>query len=434
MASRRPVAVDLFCGAGGMSLGFEQAGFDVLAAVDHDPVHLAVHSYNFPLTAVVCSDIEFTTTETIHSAIRKGWASHARDGEWDGTIDCVFGGPSCQGFSYIGLNNTDDQRNDLIFAFSRLVADLQPKSFVLENVPGIMSPKYRGALAKLMNGFRRAGYKVAEDRPLLLDAADHGVPQWRKRVFLVGVLNDTPLPVAPAPALSGPTTRNALSGLPNVDGWQSLRTTERLTLTERGLAELRLKSSDYAQTLRSPFMAEYPRQWDERVITGAGRTDHSTKVTHRFQKLPHGGEDGPSRFRRLDPKGKSFTLRAGTGRDHGSFTAPRPIHYAYPRVVTVREAARLHSYPDWFGFHVTKWHAHRQIGNSVPPRLAYAVASSITKALGVNTAEPPTTTLALGDPTLLSMSLVTAADHFDYDRRLLPWDVRRKDLTKSDVH
>lgn len=426
MASRRPVAVDLFCGAGGMSLGFEQAGFDVLAAVDHDPVHLAVHSYNFPLAAVVCSDIEITSTETIHSAIRKGWASHARDGEWDGTIDCVFGGPSCQGFSYIGLNNTDDQRNDLIFAFARLVADLQPKSFVLENVPGILSPKYRGALAKLIRQLRRAGYTVAEDSPLLLDAGDHGVPQWRKRVFLIGMLGETPLPMVPPSVKPGPTTRDALNGLPDVDGWQSLLATERLTLTDRGLAELRLKTSDYGETLRSQFMAEYPRQWDERIITGAGRTEHSTKVTQRFHKLPHGGEDGPSRFRRLDPKGKSFTLRAGTGRDHGSFTAPRPIHYAYPRVVTVREAARLHSYPDWFGFHVTKWHAHRQIGNSVPPRLAHSVAGSVRNALGAEPMTPVCEPLTMGQGNLLAMSLTEAADHFNYDQRLLPYDVRRR--------
>jgi DNA (cytosine-5)-methyltransferase 1 len=408
-----------------MSLGFEQAGFDVLAAVDHDPVHLGAYSYNFPATSVVCADIDLVSAETIHGAIRKGWTGYARDGEWDGTIDCLFAGPSCQGFSYIGLNDERDKRNDLIFSFARLVAELKPRSFVLENVPGILSSKYRRDLAKLIRQLRRAGYRLSDDSPHILDAANHGVPQWRKRIFLVGVLGEAPLPTMPLPNPSGPTTRDALQGLPDFDRWQSLRTSERLILTARGLAELERETSAYGRSLRLPYMAEYPREWDEHVISGAGRTEHSAEVRQRFALLPSGGQDGPSRFRRLDPDGKSYTLRAGTGRDHGSFTAPRPIHYAYPRVVTVREAARLHSYPDWFSFHTAKWHAHRQIGNSVPPRLAHAVASSIRDALGVSVAKATEVVRPFGDVSLLSMSLIEAADYFDYDRRLLPWDVTR---------
>jgi DNA (cytosine-5)-methyltransferase 1 len=131
-----------------------------------------------------------------------------------------------------------------------------------------------------------------------------------------------------------------------------------------------------------------------------------------------------SRLLKLDPGGYCNTLRAGTASDRGAFTSPRPIHPYTPRCITVREAARLHSYPDWFRFHVTKWHGFRQIGNSVPPLLARAVALQVVAALPKTLRPTPTGAIPnLGDPALLSMSMSEAAGHFEVASDVVP---RRK--------
>jgi DNA (cytosine-5)-methyltransferase 1 len=130
------VALDLFAGAGGMSLGFEQAGFDVLAAIDIDPLHLAIHTRNFPKTAVLCEDVSNLNLASLEPIISDGLGRFGRPASWDGSIDCIFGGPSCQGFSEIGKRDINDERNDLVFAFARIVSLVRPRSFVMENVPG----------------------------------------------------------------------------------------------------------------------------------------------------------------------------------------------------------------------------------------------------------------------------------------------------------
>src|SRR3954471_15591141 len=102
MTSRRPVALDLFSGAGGLTLGFEQAGFDVLASVEYDPVHAAVHAFNFPLAKTVCGDVSRIEGDELREAAGEGWRRHGRPGKFSGTPDVIFGGPPCQGFSTIG--------------------------------------------------------------------------------------------------------------------------------------------------------------------------------------------------------------------------------------------------------------------------------------------------------------------------------------------
>lgn len=419
----RPIAVDLFAGAGGMSLGFEQAGFDVLAAVDNDPVHLAVHERNFPYTYPLCEDVFSVSADAIQAGVRKGWSQAGRDGEWNGVIDCLFGGPSCQGFSDMGRQQADDARNKLVFAFARLVRDLRPRSFVIENVPGLLFPKFSFQLKALQGTLSAAGYTLQAEQPLCYDAADHGVPQRRRRIFIVGVAAGLEVPHLPN-RLLGPTVSDALDDLPNVDEFDELRESDRLVLSQAARTALEEAASPYVRTLRGRTGLEYKRKWNQSVLTGCQRTEHSDTVRRRFESLGPGAEDQTSRTSRLASKGRSQTLRAGTGRDHGSFTAPRPIHHRHARVITVREAARLHSFPDWFAFNTAKWHALREIGNSVPPRLAAAVASTIMASLGV-TVKPPKATLHFGPDELLSMSLHQAADHFGVDRETLPRDVRR---------
>jgi len=408
-----------------MSLGFEQAGFDVLAAADSDPVHLAVHERNFPHCYPVCGDVSAMTAETIHTAVRKGWALTKREGEWDGVIDCLFGGPSCQGFSDMGKQRSDDERNDLIFSFARLVRELKPSTFVIENVPGLLYANARGHLVRLQALLRDAGYRLAAELPVRLDASEFGVPQQRRRVFIIGVADGLPLPATPSPVVERVTVADALDDLPTIETIAELLTHDALRFTSEALDDLTSRASTYAASLRGPVGLEYPRQWDANTLTGCQRTIHSAAVVKRFAALAPGQADETSRTRRLDGAGFAPTLRAGTGRDHGSFTAPRPIHHRKPRVITVREAARLHSFPDWFAFNVAKWHALREIGNAVPPRLAAALARTIADALGA-TPPLPDQDLTLGPAELLLHSLGSAADYYGVDRADLPADVRRQ--------
>jgi len=159
-------------------------------------------------------------------------------------------------------------------------------------------------------------------------------------------------------------------------------------------------------------------------MTSSGRTAHRKDVLERFRRTQGGAEELVSRLPRLRSNGLAPTLRAGTGRDHGSFTSARPIHHIYPRVITVREAARLHSFPDWFRFHTTKWHGFQQIGNSVPPFLARAVAQSVIQALEIHPVKLAKQPASRNDK-LLTLSLVEAARHYEVVPVTLPKESRR---------
>lgn len=429
----RPLAIELFSGAGGMSLGFEQAGFDVLAAVDNDPVHLAVHARNFPLTAAICEDAATTTADDLLSAATTAYGA-LTEGNEDGklVVDCIFGGPSCQGFSAIGRRDPKDPRNRLLGHFARIVEDIRPRSFVLENVPGLLTPAYAKTLHSLCVRFEKAGYVLANERlPFVLDARDFGVPQRRRRVFLVGVRKGERIPAVPISTLPRVTVADALDDLPDADLFDELLERDWVKLSRAQLRAMDRAASGYAMAMRQPADGfARPREWDATCLTSSGRTVHSPAVRKRFADTPQGSEETVSRNPRLRNDGQSTTLRAGTGRDHGSFSAARPIHHCCPRVVTVREAARLHSLPDWFRLNVTKWHGFRQVGNAVPPLLARAVAASVVDALGWHPVLV-TEAVALGDDKLLTMSLEEAADHFGYERELLPRDSRRSGGTRT---
>jgi len=160
------------------------------------------------------------------------------------------------------------------------------------------------------------------------------------------------------------------------------------------------------------------------------RTIHTPLSQERFSATGHGKVEPISRFLKLNPDGLCNTLRAGTGSDRGAFTSPRPIHPHAPRCITVREAARLHSYPDWFRFHVTKWHGFRQIGNSVPPLLGRAIASQLIRAIGV-TPKAPTSPLPLGEENLLSMTVTEAARYYSVSSSVVGKRLRIADSEPS---
>lgn len=407
----RPIGIDLFAGAGGLTLGFEQAGFDVVAAVEIDPVHCAVHKFNFPDTAIVPHSVEGLTGDAIRRAAGIG----------DRPVDCVFGGAPCQGFSLIGQRVLDDPRNKLVREFVRIVAELGARTFVFENVKGLTVGKHRKMLDELVAEFGALGYQVRKPWKVL-NAGNYGSPQNRERLILVGSRAGEPLPDYPEPTtnirgkrkaieglVDGPSCADALGDLPDADRFRTLIASDAVATSAYGepspyAAELRCLSND-------AWHYGYTRDWNPAVLTSSARTEHTEISRARFADTEPGSVEPISRFFKLPHDGVSNTLRAGTDGARGAFTSPRPIHYRYARCITVREMARLHGFPDWFRLHVTKWHGARQIGNAVPPPLARVIAGRIVDALGVVPSRPEKA-IALGDPALLSLDLSGAAAHF----------------------
>jgi len=284
--------------------------------------------------------------------------------------------------------------------------ELQPKYFVFENVKGLTVGKHRRFLQEIIEAFQAAGYDV-EAAYRVLNAADYGVPQDRRRLFLMGARKGLALPSYPEP-VGRTTVGQAIGDLPDAELYAEL--------WERDWTKAKFgKPSAYAAYLRGkkddPSDFGYRRRFDASLLTGSLLTEHTELSRSRFAATVPGDVEPVSRFKRLALDGLCNTLRAGTASDRGAFTSPRPIHPTASRVITVREAARLHSYPDWFRFHVTKWHGFRQIGNSVPPMLARAVGGQIMKALKKKP-EKPKETLALGDQSLISISMSDAAAMF----------------------
>jgi DNA (cytosine-5)-methyltransferase 1 len=394
----RPIGIDLFAGAGGMSLGFEQAGFDIVAAVEIDPIHCATHEYNFPATTTICASVIDLTGREIRRRAKLGTTE----------IDVVMGGAPCQGFSLMGKRAFDDPRNQLVFHYVRIVKELQPKYCVFENVKGLTLGAHAQFLSELIAALGEAGYDVLTPYRVL-NAADYGVPQDRRRLFLVGTRKGLKVPEYPAAHPERVTVWEAIGDLPNADNFDAL--------WHRDFVSTQWETtSSYGRKLRGcdrdPDDYSFPRHFDPSLLTCSIRTQHTPASQSRFAATKQGKTEAISRFRRLDPEGLCNTLRAGTDSARGAHTSPRPIHPWLPRVITVREAARLHSYPDWFRLHSTKWHGCRQIGNSVPPLLARALARELLKAQGIKPSKPRKI-LDRGHDRLLSFDMSNASRYFN---------------------
>ncbi|MCY7367472.1 MAG: DNA cytosine methyltransferase [Chamaesiphon sp.] len=400
----RPIGIDLFAGAGGMSLGFEQAGFDIVAAVEIDPIHCATHEYNFPDTTTICASVIDLTGAEIRRRAKLG----------NKDIDVVVGGAPCQGFSLMGKRAFEDPRNQLVFHYVRIVQELNPKYCVFENVRGLTLGKHAQFLEELIVALGAAGYNVLTPYQVL-NAADYGVPQDRRRLFLVGTRNGLQSPDYPVPSNQRISVEEAIGDLPNADSFEQLNLGDVVPVKWQ-------TTSTYGRKLRGfdrdPDDYSYCRNFDPDLLTCSVRTQHTQSSQTRFASTPQGKTDPISRFRRLEPTGLCNTLRAGTDSARGAHTSPRPIHPLFARVITVREAARLHSYPDWFRLHATKWHGCRQIGNSVPPLLARALARELLKAQGIKPSKPKKM-LDRGDDRLLSFDMGSASKYFQVSRNTI---------------
>jgi DNA (cytosine-5)-methyltransferase 1 len=369
-----PKLIDLFCGCGGMSLGASRAGFELAVAIDNDSRALASHSLNFPNTKHLSFDLSKTTGQQIltAAAIKRG------------EIDVVVGGPPCQGFSPIGKRDVNDPRNERLADFFRLVAEIKPKAFIMENVPGILSPRYGDVLKTAMRVAQK-DYILLE--PHRLQALEAGAPTVRTRIIIVGFHKkgvDAPSEFWKTPGESKdhpPVVRHALEGLPldvhsdanrSRDGKRVVRISKKGSFFESASGRVPTGVGD-SLALESYF--------EKNVVSGCLGTLHSRKLEKRYASLSYGEMDPKTKSVKLDPNGYCPTLRAGTGPEKGSFQAVRPIHYLRPRVITPREAARLQGFPDWFQFDQTKWHTFRQLGNSVSPLVAEFVMNRIAKVL-----------------------------------------------------
>jgi DNA (cytosine-5)-methyltransferase 1 len=360
MSRNKKLVVSLFCGIGGLDLGFESAGFEVAIAIDNNPKVLELYKLNFPDTTVLCRDIGEISASEIKEIIQQKYP------DWDGEIATVIGGPPCQGFSVAGKQKLDDSRSQLVLKFINLVVELNPSMFVMENVPAIAWKKFAGITGNAI--------AIIEEHYILskwlLTASDYGVPQKRQRAIWVGSkFGEVAVPIGSENRFC---VGEAIADLSHIainsqtDNWE---------ITQKG---------EYAEYLDKIFtstrLSYHPCVSKSLDISGFQATAHTAATQQKYTDTKPGEKEPTTWAKRLSADGFSPTLRAGSG----NRTAARPIHFEHARVITVREAARLHSFPDWFDFGASKLAAHKAIGNSVPPLLAYAIAYQVWAHLEEN--------------------------------------------------
>jgi len=350
LTPHRPTIVDLFCGCSGFGLGARQAGFDIPLSIDIDPVLTSAHSANFKDSKLVLTDIAKIHGSTIREEV--------------GEVDGIIGGPPCQGFSSIGRSDPLDPRRELLTHFFRVVAEVKPRFFMMENVKGLVFQKNRhmldNALAQLPSN-----YTVLD--PVVIDAADYGAATKRERVFVVGYDAEQVSPL----------------NLGDIVASQSQPTTVRDAIGDLVSAEVVSESADVWKYSPNSEVSSYARHMRSASgqFTLHRKTPHKVEIVERFASVQPGSVDKVGRHPRLAWHGQCPTLRAGTGADKGSYQAVRPIHPTEPRVITVREAARLQGFPDDFIFHPTVWHSFRMIGNSVSPIVSRSLLSLLLSRL-----------------------------------------------------
>ncbi len=358
--------VDLFSGCGGFGLGAKLAGFDVEIAIDIDPDLQSAYQRNFPKTKVLPGDLS-TMNEDSWRLLLSGQA-----------IDGVIGGPPCQGYSRIGKNDPQDPRRSLLGHFFRTVNIIRPKFFIMENVEGLLDEGNRPELDNAIATINPI-YTVLE--PIIIDAHAFGVPTKRKRVVVIGYnpaeiaeINLQEIIPTDIPEVNVKDAISDISSPVKQDkskenfGWAKYRTNSQLSPYAIMMRAKAPEGFGYLPAIEKLANGETSGNFD---------TIHTKLVSDRYAATLPGEVDEVSRSKRLAWDGVCPTLRAGTGSDKGSYQAVRPLHPTEARVITVREAARLQGFPDWFCFHQTKWHSFRMIGNSVSPLVAKSLLSLV---------------------------------------------------------
>lgn len=334
--------IDLFCGCGGLSHGFEKAGFEIELAIDLWEDAILTYNHNHKNKVGKLLDIHDVTNQELE--------------KFKGKIDGVIGGPPCQGYSTVGTRDINDPRNHLYIEYCRVVEKVQPEFFLIENVRGLLTLGNGMFKKDIIKRFSKLGYNVSFK---LLNAADYGIPQNRHRVFFIGLKNKHY--EFPKENTNIVTSEEAIEDLPSLES-------DRTKLLE--------PSSDYQKLMR--------KNNPENLILNHEITNHTEKTIKVISKVSDGGniKDLPEEywnirkynkaFQRMNSKKPSNTIDTG----HRNY-----FHYRYNRIPTVRESARIQSFPDNFEFLGSKTSQYKQVGNAIPPLLSYKIAKSILKSL-----------------------------------------------------
>ena len=332
--------IDLFCGCGGLSKGFEKAGFEVCLAIDIWKDAITTYNHNHKNPVAICEDIKNIDTQKL------------RELNKNNDIVGIIGGPPCQGYSTVGKRDITDERNYLYLEYCRIVELINPEFFVLENVKGLLTLNDGMFKKDITERFKKLGYNVESK---ILNAADYGIPQNRQRVFFVGLKNKNF--TFPKEFDYKVSVEEAISDLLDCKDEYKINPT-----------------NNYQKLMRNDCKKVYNNEL----------TNHSEQTVEIISKIPDGGKikDLPQEywnirkynkaFQRMNSKLPSNTIDTG----HRNY-----FHYKENRIPTVRESARIQSFEDDFEFLGSKTSQYKQVGNAVPPLLAFEVAKEIKKQI-----------------------------------------------------
>lgn len=356
---KKYTVVDLFSGAGGLSRGFYDAGYEVVLGVDFDDAALRTFKANHGTADSMKLDL--FNHENIDVIVEYLENKNIK-------LDVLVGGPPCQGFSIAGPRDMNDKRNSLYLAMVKLAERLKPQAVVLENVPGMIQTNNGIGAKRIIEDFKQIGYSMT---PKLLYAPDYGIPQIRKRVFFVGLRDDShfEFPEASVGKEDYVTCEEAIGDLPTLQ-------------TPSGEIIYGEEVQDYLSEPQSEYQKKM-RINSEKVYNHIGSIPIE-KTKHMISLVPEGKNyralpeeyQGIYKYHealtRYHSKKPSNTINTGH-RSH--------FHYKWNRIPTVRESARLQSFPDDFIFYGNKSEQYRQVGNAVPPMLGQVVAIKLKEYL-----------------------------------------------------
>jgi len=341
--------IDLFCGCGGLSKGFEKAGFEISLAIDMWKDAIETYNYNHDNKVAICKDIHELSNEEL--------TKFAQDNDVVG----IIGGPPCQGFSTVGTRDINDPRNHLYLEYCRVVETIQPDFFVLENVKGLTTLSGGAFRDDIILRFENLGYRVKYE---IVNAADFGIPQNRKRVFFVGIKNkEFTFPKHKGKII---TSKEAICDLPALSD-------------EDGDSETYAYACEPQNTYQKYMRGNRVNVYNHQI------TKHTQQTKDIIALIPDGGKirDLPEEYWHVRKYNKAFERMSSKRPSNTVDTGHRNyFHYNLNRIPTVRENCRLQSFDDDFIVLGSKTSQYKQVGNAVPPLLAYEIAKSIRNQLG----------------------------------------------------